>query len=123
MGVSGLDGTFKTSAELTMTILRENQTTILGILECLLYDPLYTWTLTAEKARRTQSLEFDPSIVDEDRNTSAERALQCVLSKLNGTDGDAYGYTSINLQIERLIQQATNDLNLSRLFHGWQPYL
>lgn len=60
MGVTGVEGIFRKSAELTLQVLHDNQSTILAILEVLLYDPLYLWELSPERARRTQSLEFDP---------------------------------------------------------------
>lgn len=139
MGVTGVEGIFRKSAELTLQVLHDNQSTILAILEVLLYDPLYLWALSPEKVRRTQSLEFDPrydltsikknflrlflSSLDRNTNTSAERALENAKEKLNGENGDSSGYSTIESQVDRLIQQATCDSNLSRLFSGWQPYL
>lgn len=61
--------------------------------------------------------------MDRNTNTSAERALENAKEKLNGENGDSSGYSTIESQVDRLIQQATCDSNLSRLFHGWQPYL
>lgn len=46
---------FSRSCEKTMHLLRECQDTILTILSVLLYDPLYVWTITPEKAQRKQS--------------------------------------------------------------------
>jgi len=42
-----------------MNVLRLNQTTIITILEVLLYDPLYAWTLTNKKAYGRQKLEYN----------------------------------------------------------------
>jgi Phosphatidylinositol kinase and protein kinases of the PI-3 kinase family len=51
----------------------------------------------------------------------AERALVRLRQKLQGTEeGTA---TSISGQVNRLIQQARDPVNLSRLFYGWQAYL
>lgn len=50
MGLSGVEGDFRISCIKTMEVLRENQDTILTLLQVLLYDPLYTWTITPEKA-------------------------------------------------------------------------
>ena len=54
-------------------------------------------------------------------NKMAERALVRLRQKLQGTEeGTA---TSISGQVNRLIQQARDPVNLSRLFYGWQAYL
>lgn len=55
-GVSGVDGIFRTSCEKTMYVLRQNKATIITILEVLLYDPLYAWTLSNKKACDLQSV-------------------------------------------------------------------
>lgn len=58
-GVSGVDGIFRKACESTMQVLRLNKTTIVTILEVLLYDPLYAWALTAKKAYNRQNIERD----------------------------------------------------------------
>lgn len=58
-GVSGVDGIFQKSCEKTMEVLRHNKTTIITILEVLLYDPLYAWALTSKKVNKRQSVIID----------------------------------------------------------------
>lgn len=116
-----------------MNVLRQNQQSILTILEVLLYDPLYTWNVIARmKSDHTYDcLSQYPKKVDNRSaveagstyNTTAERALDRLNAKLNGKDEDITGYASVDGQVSRLIQQALNPSNLSRLFCGWQPYL
>lgn len=53
-GVSGIDGVFRKSCEKTMEVLRQNKSTIITILEVLLYDPLHMWTLTQKEASKRQ---------------------------------------------------------------------
>lgn len=38
-----------------MFVLRQNQDVILTVIEVLLYDPCYQWTLTEEKAAQLQN--------------------------------------------------------------------
>lgn len=49
--------------EKTMSVLRQNQETILTILEVLLYDPLYAWTISPSKGyniqERTHKADLD----------------------------------------------------------------
>ncbi|XP_047109240.1 serine-protein kinase ATM-like [Schistocerca piceifrons] len=128
MGASGVEGVFRRCCEKTMSVLRQNQETILTILEVLLYDPLYSWSVTPKKAYNLQS--NSGSLGDEtdageetsnEVNKMAERALLRLRQKLHGTEeGSA---SSIAGQVNHLIQQAIDPVNLSRLYNGWQPYL
>lgn len=69
MGVSGVEGAFRKSCEKTMEILRQNGQTITTILEVLLYDPLYVWTVSSSEANKRQNKKektiFEHSEVDE----------------------------------------------------------
>nr|XP_029716686.1 serine/threonine-protein kinase ATM-like [Aedes albopictus] len=127
MGVSGIEGVFKKSCEKTLEILRNNHAPIMTILEVLLYDPLYTWNVLAnKKAARKQISELygaegGQEARSEAVNISAERALLRVSDKLNGKEDEKL--TSVEGQVERLIFTASSNLNLCQLFHGWQPYL
>jgi len=38
-----------------MSVLRQNQDIIVTVIEVLLYDPCYKWTLTEEKATQLQN--------------------------------------------------------------------
>lgn len=42
-----------------MKVLRQNSQTIITILEVLLYDPLYAWTVTSAEANKRQTDEDD----------------------------------------------------------------
>jgi len=59
----------------------------------------------------------------EEKNTTAERVLLRLYGKLNGTEDGVIGMSGVEVQVTRLIEQATNPTNLSRLYVGWQPYL
>jgi ataxia telangiectasia mutated family protein len=128
MGVSGVDGIFRRNCEKTMEILRENEKTIMTILEVLLYDPTYQWSLGAEQAKRIQlesdSVDSQECEVSEHQDTMASRALQRIQAKLKGiVENNLVNYPSIEGQVQFLIQQATSNELLCRLFRGWQAYL
>lgn len=50
----------------------------------------------------------------------AERALNRVREKLHGTEGGPI--SSIEGQVNRLIHEARDLSNLSKLFRGWQAF-
>lgn len=54
-------------------------------------------------------------------NKLAERALLRLKQKLQGIEEGST--TSVEGQVSKLIQEATNPANLCRLFHGWQAYV
>ncbi|KAL1451787.1 hypothetical protein WDU94_006133, partial [Cyamophila willieti] len=124
MGVTGTEGTFKKTCETTLSVMREHTETLLTILEVLLYDPLYTWTLTPSKAAEKQKLTNTKNFNTESDvpvNKIAARALFRLKQKLQGIEeGSVF---SVEGQTSILIQRARDADNLCRLFPGWQPYL
>ncbi|XP_008559414.1 serine-protein kinase ATM [Microplitis demolitor] len=126
MGVSGVEGVMRKSSEETMSVLRNRKDIIITLLQVLLYDPLFSWEITPAKAWELQS--DSPGHISEDHhfgdgklNKMAERALLRIEQKLLGTEEGLA--TSISGQVERLIQEARDPVNLSRLFCGWQAFL
>lgn len=59
LGPSGVEGVYRKSCEKTMEVLRQNKSTILTIVEVLLHDPLYAWTLTSDQASRRQQTDIE----------------------------------------------------------------
>lgn len=126
-GVSGIDGIFRKACESTIEILRQNEKTLTTILEVLLYDPMYMWSIGASQARMHQ-LEGEEIDLSSDENVEhdlmASRALNCVKMKLKGmAENSSVRYPSIEGQVQYLIQAAINPAHLCKLFRGWQAYL
>ncbi|XP_012534493.1 serine-protein kinase ATM isoform X2 [Monomorium pharaonis] len=126
MGVSGIEGTMRRSCEVTMTMLRDQRQIIITLLQVLLYDPLFTWAITPEKACKMQSDVVKRFLENSGRapvetNTIAKRALLRIEQKLQGTEDGLV--SSVPGQVERLLQEARDPANLCRVYCGWQPYL
>ncbi|KAG2011794.1 atypical/PIKK/FRAP protein kinase [Coprinopsis cinerea AmutBmut pab1-1] len=45
MEVSGIEGSFRNTCEITMTVLRDNKESLMAVLEAFVYDPLINWRL------------------------------------------------------------------------------
>ncbi|EDK38714.2 hypothetical protein PGUG_02812 [Meyerozyma guilliermondii ATCC 6260] len=102
MSISGVEGSFRISCEVTGSILRENEAPLMNNLETLLYDPLLDW--------RTQQ---DP-----------QDHLRTVRRKIRGLMDEKEGLPmNINGQVDVLIQEATSTENLSQMYGGWAPYI
>lgn len=59
MGINGVEGTFRRCCEEVLKVLRENSLNLLTILEVVIYDPLYKWSLSPLKARNKQLMPND----------------------------------------------------------------
>lgn len=45
--VSGIEGNFRNTAQISMRVLRDNKDSLMAVLEAFVYDPLISWRLTA----------------------------------------------------------------------------
>nr|XP_010967575.1 serine-protein kinase ATM isoform X1 [Camelus bactrianus]XP_045362063.1 serine-protein kinase ATM isoform X1 [Camelus bactrianus]XP_045362064.1 serine-protein kinase ATM isoform X1 [Camelus bactrianus] len=139
MGITGVEGVFRRCCEKTMEVMRNSQETLLTIVEVLLYDPLFDWTMNPLKAlylqqRPEDESEFHSTLNAEDQeckrtrsdtdqsfNKVAERVLMRLQEKLKGVEEGTV--LSVGGQVNLLIQQAMDPKNLSRLFPGWKPWV
>ncbi|CAB3364945.1 Hypothetical predicted protein [Cloeon dipterum] len=122
-GISGTAGVFQKSCEAAMQVLRDNQKTILTILQVLLYNPMYVWTISLSQNQNDRSgMKGERMDRSADKaNQLAERALLRLQQKLMGTEEGMAN--SVEGQVSRLIQTARDPQNLGLMFCGWQPYL
>lgn len=102
MGITGIEGTFRITCEVTGQILRENEASLMNILETLIYDPLLDW--------KTQDNPQDH--------------LRKVRRKIRGLLDDKEGLPmNIHGQVDVLLQEATSNENLCQMYGGWAPYV
>ncbi|KAK0156293.1 Serine-protein kinase ATM [Merluccius polli] len=137
MGITGVEGVFRRCCEKTMEVMRSSQEAVLTIVEVLLYDPLFDWTMNPLKAFHLQhddQQELNATLGTDDMdnhhktssdsqsfNKVAERVLLRLQEKLKGVEEGAV--LSVGGQVNLLIQQAMDPNNLSRLFSGWQAWV
>lgn len=125
MGVLGIEGTYRTSCEKALRVLRQNEEVILTILKVLAYDPLYKWTISPKKLEKLKASEHDGASSSvgkaEPQNRMAKRAIEGVQRKLRGIEGT--DHLGVEGHVRTLVQQATDPVNLSHLFSGWYSWL
>ncbi|NP_001081968.1 ATM serine/threonine kinase L homeolog [Xenopus laevis] len=135
MGITGVEGVFRRCCEKTMEVMRNNQEALLTIVEVLLYDPLFDWTMNPLKALYLQQDEVDlnatlggddpecnrNSCDSQSVNKVAERVLLRLQEKLKGVEEGMV--LSVGGQVNHLIQQAMDPKNLSSLFPGWKAWV
>lgn len=134
MGITKTEGVFRRCCEFTLDALREEQYSIMTILDVLRYDPLYTWSISPLRLAKLQKARDEEGGADEPepneaaetkkarKNNSrtnepseADRALEVVRKKLSKT-------LSVTATVNDLINMATDERNLSVLYSGWAAY-
>ncbi|EIW79336.1 atypical PIKK FRAP protein kinase [Coniophora puteana RWD-64-598 SS2] len=62
MEISGIEGSFRHTCEITMQVLRANKESLMAVLEAFVYDPLINWRLMQAdaEARKLEDIDTDP---------------------------------------------------------------
>lgn len=107
LGLVGTHGLFKTTAEDVLWQLRRNSQTLLAFLDIFVQEPVI------------DALWYEGSQDDKD-GRGLKQAIRRVAEKLSGHDYDLD--LTIPQHIHKLIDEATSETNLSRMYHGWAPY-
>jgi serine-protein kinase ATM len=135
MGLSGVEGVFRRCCNFTLEALRQDQYSIMTILDVLRYDPLYSWSISPLRLQRMQEnkkQEADGQAGEGDgaagtgltalanrkavnNPSEADRALTVVARKLGKS-------LSVEATVNELIQQAVDERNLAVLYCGWAAY-
>ncbi|KAJ7086196.1 atypical/PIKK/FRAP protein kinase [Mycena epipterygia] len=61
MEVSGIEGSFRKTCEISMQVLRDNKESLMAVLEAFVYDPLINWRLMQADVDVRQGEESDPA--------------------------------------------------------------
>lgn len=150
MDVTGIDGNYRLTCERVLRLLRNNNDSILAVLESFVYDPVLNWRLTEGMAAKKAPPQNGGGAVEDkmmptigDRNWRPEEAgkpqmrdtklggignrgdseaLSRVKTKLCGRDFNPYVEISVPEQVDRLIEQATMNDNLCQCYIGWCPF-
>jgi len=121
-GPAGVEGVFRRCCERSMGVLRDNKSAILTVLEVLVHDPLYNWSVGPEKvAARQEAGQWEELQKEAGQgNRMANRALLVLAAKLEGREEGAP--LSVQGQVSTLIQKATDPANLCSVFEGWAAW-
>ncbi|ONH68729.1 Serine/threonine-protein kinase TEL1 [Cyberlindnera fabianii] len=119
LGVTGVEGAFRKGSELVFKVLRDNSEKIIGILDVLRYDPLYTWVISPIRRKRLQETDIENDAVStkiEEKGSEAATAVRGVEEKL------ANHGLSVEATVQELINDATDVNNLGVIYLGWAPF-
>lgn len=113
MGIHGCEGPFRRCSELTLAILRQQEETLMTILEAFIYDP--TLDLQKDKKRSSKSdavVRLNPTSV-----------VESIWRKVRGLLPDESIPLGVEGQVQELITQAIDPRNLAAMYIGWCPFL
>ena len=71
MEVSGVEGSYRSTCERTMAVLRDNRDSLVAMLEAFVYDPLISWRLLSQESNNENDQNFSPEQIltgDSSRN-------------------------------------------------------
>ncbi|OAL49589.1 ARM repeat-containing protein [Pyrenochaeta sp. DS3sAY3a] len=152
MEVSNIEGSYRTTCEHVMRVLRSNKESVMAVLEAFIHDPLLTWRLGHRgesppepnfPSERRQSIMGDAAAAEmssmtggrprhrssvapandaeakEVQNARALQVLSRVKEKLTGRDFRPGEELNTDMQVDRLIKEATNLENLCQHYIGW----
>lgn len=71
MGVSGIEGSYRSTCEQTMTVLRESRDSFVAMLEAFVYDPLISWRLVGLSSGAISN-ELDHNDLVPEKNNGVE---------------------------------------------------
>ncbi|KAI0068558.1 hypothetical protein BV25DRAFT_1792048 [Artomyces pyxidatus] len=124
MGVTGVEGVFRIACENTMQLLRDNKDMLMTVLDAFVHDPLVEWEDEKRKLEREAARRANKSTVN--LENLAKNALNPIGKKLKGIystsrERPEKEISTSNL-VQMLIQEATNDANLGKMYPGWAPW-
>ena len=117
MGIHGYEGPFRKCSELTLAILRQQEETLMTILEAFIYDPTLDLQRFDRKQQRKQ--QNDPSAI----RLNPQAVVDSIRRKVRGLLPDESIPLGVEGQVEELIKQAVDPRNLTAMYIGWCPFL
>ncbi|KXH46337.1 phosphatidylinositol 3 [Colletotrichum simmondsii] len=112
MGIYGYEGPFRHCSELTLGILRQQEETLMTILEAFIYDP----TLDLQKEKKTSRRQ------DGAPRMQPQLVVDSIKRKVKGLMGQDTIPLGVEGQVEELIKQAADPRNLAAMYIGWCPF-
>ncbi|RDX53828.1 hypothetical protein OH76DRAFT_1342536 [Lentinus brumalis] len=119
LGVTGVEGVFRISCEVTLRLLRENKDCLMNVLDAFVHDPLVEWEEKRRRMERHNHVQADMRAVSQDALGPIDEKLRGIFRPLKSSPGKQMTITN---HVQSLIQQASDNANLARMYIGWAPH-
>ncbi|KAF9450926.1 hypothetical protein P691DRAFT_724995 [Macrolepiota fuliginosa MF-IS2] len=126
LGVTGVEGFFRIACEVTLQLLRDNKDSLMSVLAAFIHDPLVEWEDEKRRLDRQRNQATKTSV-----GVLAKTALSRIEKKLEGVYApDASRDRNLNQEkevstsnlVQILIEEATDDANLAKMYPGWAAW-
>jgi len=111
MGIYRVEGPFRHCSELTLRVLRQQEETLMTILEAFIHDPTLDLQRTKKRSHH-EVVKLNPTSV-----------VESIKRKVRGLLPDESIPLGVEGQVEELIKQAVDPRNLAAMYIGWCPFL
>jgi serine/threonine-protein kinase ATR len=119
MGLEGYSGTFQSSCERSLALLRDHKGIIMNTLDTFVHDPLIEWL---EKTGDDKERVLDSREATKQMRLVKER-LEGYYSPLqSGERSKTRVPLSVTGHVQELLEEATSNDRLSRMYIGWGAY-
>ncbi|THU91880.1 hypothetical protein K435DRAFT_967914 [Dendrothele bispora CBS 962.96] len=136
LGVTGVEGVFRMTCEITFQLLRDNKASLASVLDAFIHDPLVEWDEEKRKLERTNNFQQQWVNREREKQPDAEIKLKLAKTSLSAIQRKLEGYYSTNSKkdsvsqerwstinlVELLIQEATDLAHLARMYQGWAAW-
>lgn len=139
-GVTGTDGVFVNCCQVTMKSLRNSKDTLMSVLETFIHDPLVEWgkrragvdlALQGRKVLNNINNKLEGGLgityeLNRALSNNNNQVVNAILTAAHGLDLPptvSIRNLTVNSQVEKLIEEATNIEHLSRMWIGWSAYI
>lgn len=111
LGITGLEGTFRRACEVSLDLVRNNDLTLLNIIEIMMYG--------RSKSLQELTLKTNQRYFIGRENQTVSDVLKVIRNKMKGIDPIDFVAISVPAQVEALFQEATDEQTLSKMYMGW----
>ncbi|KAJ2787520.1 hypothetical protein GGI15_000651 [Coemansia interrupta] len=125
MGVTGYEGSFRKTCEMTLRLLRENRDALMSVLESFLHDPLLEWKRRETRSSRASAANTAQSAraaAGGQPNEQAAKCLGVINRKLQGIP-TGVAPLSVEGHVDLLIRDATRPDLLFQMYVGWAAFM
>ncbi|KAL2758545.1 hypothetical protein ACRALDRAFT_2099058 [Sodiomyces alcalophilus JCM 7366] len=118
MGIAGYEGPFRTCCELSVGVLRQQEETLMSVLEAFIYDP----TLDLQKVKKTGRASAAAVVAPGEVRLEPAYVVESIKRKLRGLLPNESIPLGVEGYVDELIKQAVDPRNLSAMYIGWSTH-
>jgi serine/threonine-protein kinase ATR len=120
-GVIGVEGGFRRSCELSLSVIRQNRDLLINVLQPFVTDPLVEWDRGA--SQQLAQLPVNSALYATALQEQGVKHLDKIEKRLRGQVGKDNIPLAVRGHVELLLNEATSASNLSRMYIGWMSWL